>query len=133
VPLNGLGFQLQAGLSPTGNSVRLPRADRADIVAGETVIYKIKSIEHIPPVHETQLPAVSPIRLLRDLREHRALRASGRPPPGRDHTNVTDCHKQSGRRQEQRAASNPSMTTRNVNMRIAGHRVSALSQWSWIS
>ena len=55
--LNGLRFQLQAGLSQIDDGVRLLRAGRTDIVTGETVILEIKSIEHIPPVHEARLPA----------------------------------------------------------------------------
>jgi hypothetical protein len=36
--------------------------------------------------------------LLRELRDHRALRDSCRPPAGRDRTNVTGCREQPGRR-----------------------------------
>jgi GxxExxY protein len=55
--LNGLTLQRQAGSSLIGDGVRPPRADRTDIVDGETVILKIESIEHIPSVHEARLPA----------------------------------------------------------------------------
>jgi GxxExxY protein len=53
--LHGLTFQRQVELSLIYDGVRLPRAYRADIVVGETVILEIKSIEHILPVHEAQL------------------------------------------------------------------------------
>jgi GxxExxY protein len=53
--LNSLAFRRQVELSLIYDGVRLPRADRADIVVGETVILEIKSIEHILPVHEAQL------------------------------------------------------------------------------
>jgi GxxExxY protein len=55
--LNGLGFQRVAEVSLIYDGVRLPRAYRADIVIGETVIPEIKSIQHILPVHEAPLPA----------------------------------------------------------------------------
>jgi GxxExxY protein len=53
--LNGLTFQRQVELSLIYDGVRLPGAYRVDIVAGETVILEIKSIEQILPVHEAQL------------------------------------------------------------------------------
>jgi GxxExxY protein len=53
--LSGLRFQRQVELSLIYDGVRLPRAYRTDIVAGETVILEIESIEHILPVHEAQL------------------------------------------------------------------------------
>jgi GxxExxY protein len=42
-------------LSLIDDGACLPHADRTDIVASETVILGIKSIEHIQPVHEAQL------------------------------------------------------------------------------
>jgi GxxExxY protein len=53
--LNGLMLQLQAGLPLIDDGIRVPRAFRTDIVAGETVIPEIRSIEQIPPVHEARL------------------------------------------------------------------------------
>jgi hypothetical protein len=58
-------------------------------------------------------------KLLRALRDHRALGDSCRPPAGRDRTNVTNCREPPGRRRQASAASTPSMTTRNVKIRIA--------------
>jgi GxxExxY protein len=55
--LNGLGFRWQVELAPIYGGVRPQCAYRTDIVAGEAVILQIKSIEHIPPVHEAPLPA----------------------------------------------------------------------------
>jgi GxxExxY protein len=49
--LHGLTFQRQVELSLTYDGVRLPRAYRADIVVGETVILEIKSVEHILPAN----------------------------------------------------------------------------------
>jgi GxxExxY protein len=42
-------------LSLIDDGVRLPRAYRTDIVAGEAVVLEIRSIEQIPPVHEVRL------------------------------------------------------------------------------
>lgn len=53
--LNGLSFQRQVELSLIYDGVRLPRACRADILVGATVILEIKSVEQILPVHEAQL------------------------------------------------------------------------------
>jgi GxxExxY protein len=53
--LNGLSFQRQVELSLIYDGVRLPRAYRADILVGATVILEVKSIEQILPVHEAQL------------------------------------------------------------------------------
>jgi hypothetical protein len=60
--------------------------------------------------------AVSSTPLLRELREHRALRDSCRAPAGKDRPNVTGCHEPPGRRREETAASTPLMTTRHVKM-----------------
>jgi GxxExxY protein len=46
--LHGLAFQRQFELCLIYDGVRPPRAYRADIVVGDTVILEIKSIEHIP-------------------------------------------------------------------------------------
>ena len=53
--LHGLTGQRQVKLPLIYNGVRLPHACRTDIVAGETVVLEIKSIERILPVHEAQL------------------------------------------------------------------------------
>jgi len=108
VALNGLAFQLQAGLSLIYDGVRLPRAYRTDIAAGEAVILEIRSIEHIPPVHEARLLTdlhlsncmagllLNPnVKLLR-YDPHRFVNASSPRPPG---TPRPPCFMQAARRQ----------------------------------
>ncbi len=51
----GLTFKRQVNLPLIYDGIRLPRAYRADIVVGETIILEIKSIERILRVHEAQL------------------------------------------------------------------------------
>ena len=51
----GLSFTRQVALPLVYEGVRLPRAYRADIIIGDSVILEIKSVETITPVHEAQL------------------------------------------------------------------------------
>ncbi len=52
---NGLRYTRQAELPLIYEGVRFPRTYRADIVAEETIILEIKSIEQILQVHESQI------------------------------------------------------------------------------
>lgn len=52
---NGLGFVRQATLPLIYRGVRLPRAYRADIIVGNSVIIEIKSVEALLPVHVSQI------------------------------------------------------------------------------
>ena len=52
---SGLTFVRQAMLPLIYQGVRLPRGYRADIIVEDSVLLEIKSVEHILPVHVSQV------------------------------------------------------------------------------
>jgi len=52
---SGLAFIRQATLPLIYQGVRLPRGYRADIVVEDAVLLEIKSVEHLLPVHVSQV------------------------------------------------------------------------------
>jgi hypothetical protein len=79
-------LQLQAGLPLIDDGIRVPRAYRTDIVAGEIVIPEIRSIEQIPPVLEARLLNPSAPELLDGVAAELEHQPGERwPPPFRQH------------------------------------------------
>jgi GxxExxY protein len=51
----GLRFQRQVALPLIYDSIRFPQAFRADFIVEDELLVELKSVEHLQPVHHSQL------------------------------------------------------------------------------